>query len=73
MCEHSCCHYFHVVGLCINLPTKSVPTLDIAYGDAGWNEQSSLIGSLSAKTLPNTSDDEHICIVASAIPLARFK
>ena len=47
------------------LPAKSVPTLDIAYGDAGWKVHSSLIGSFSFGTLPKTSEEAQTCTTAS--------
>ena len=34
-----------------------MPTLEIAYGEAGWKPTSSSMGSLSADTRPKTSDD----------------
>ena len=39
-----------------------MPTFEIAYGDAGWNEHSSLMGNFSFETLPKTSDEAHIWI-----------
>ena len=36
-----------------------MPTLEIAYGDAGWNPHSSSIGNFSLETLPKTSEEEH--------------
>ena len=44
----------------------------MAYGDAGWNEHSSSIGNFSLGTLPNTSLDAQICILAS-LKLECFK
>mgnify|MGYP007000044808 CR=1 len=48
----------------------------IAYGEAGWNEQFSEMGSLSLETLPKTSEEEQICIreleVNSRIDWRRF-
>ena len=40
-----------------------MPTLDIAYGEAGWNVHSSFIGNFSLGTRPNTSDEAHTCII----------
>ena len=47
------------------MPIKSAEHFEIAYGEAGWNGVSSFIGTNSFGTLPNTSDEEQLWIVAS--------